>query len=395
MKYKPNRDLLEFAREHKTLSPSKLAEIVLNRRNERITPESVTMWFKRHPEVYDPLVKELVEGLPTEKEQVDASIFQNGSFQEIPSVKQWLLEMKSRDLSHDYIRQQLGVLRQACQGSFPNCNIDLVHEGKWCLKHPDRLVLQDAMEIIALLKDKGEDTYAMKRALKDFLTSKGIVIGKKIAVGKPKSYGKLAKLFVDRTILDDVLEWVESQNFEAYVVDDFMFKTGTRLTATLNALVDNINFEQHTVRVYDKARRSLYPMGKAWDKYIPLKLWQNLRELIGKRKAGKIFRNIKNHDLERLNREALKRFVPQLEPKIRMPNHFWRHMFFQHLLRTTDWNYAICAELGGSTVASLQESYGKPPEAVVRQWGLKYMPTLEASEEMSSIQTITRRGLRK
>jgi hypothetical protein len=43
----------------------------------------------------------------------------------------------------------------------------------------------------------------------------------------------------------------------------------------------------------------------------------------------------------------------------------------------------------------LQESYGKPPEAVVRQWGLKYMPTLEASEEMSSIQTITRRGLRK
>jgi hypothetical protein len=206
--------------------------------------------------------------------------------------------MKARDLSHHYIGQQLGVLRQACQGSFPNCNIDLVHEGKWCLKHPDRLVLQDAMGIIALLKDKGEDTYAMKRALKDFLTSKGIVIGKKIAVGKPKSYGKLAKLFVDRTILDDVLEWVKSQNFEAYVADDFMFKTGTRLTATLNALVDNINFEQHTIRVYDKARRSLYPEGKEWEKQVSQKLWQNIMTLLGDRRAGKIFQSIKNHDLE-------------------------------------------------------------------------------------------------
>jgi integrase len=381
MKYKASRDLPQFALEHKTISPSKLAEVILNRRNEKRTPESITMWFKKHREVYDALVKELVEGLPNSKEQVDSSVFMNGNFEEIPSIKEWLLEMKSRDLSHHYIRQQLGVLRQACQGSFPNCNIDLVHEGKWCLKHPDRLVLQDAMEIMALLKDKGEDTYAMKRALKDFLTSKGIVIGKKIAVGKPKSYGKLAKLFVDRTILDDVLERVESQNFEAYVADDFMFKTGTRLTATLNALADNINFEQHTIRVYDKARRSLYPEGKEWEKYIPQKLWQNIMTLLGGHRTGKVFQNIKNHDLEKLNREALKQFIPRLEPKIRMPNHFWRHMFFQHLLRATDWNYAVCAELGGSTIASLQESYGKAPEAVVREWGLKYMPSLETSEQ--------------
>jgi len=51
------------------------------------------------------------------------------------------------------------------------------------------------------------------------------------------------------------------------------------------------------------------------------------------------------------------------------------------MLRATDWNCAVCAELGGSTISSLQESYGKPPEAIVRQWGLKYVPTLETSEE--------------
>jgi integrase len=381
MKYKASRDLPQFATECKTLRPSKLAEIVLNRRNEKITPESVTMWFKRHRDVYDVLHKELVEGLPTEKEQVDASIFEKGSFEEIPSVKQWLLEMKARDLAHHSFMTQKASLKLICMGRFPKHHIDLVAEGKWSYKHPDRLTLQDAMEILAILKDRGIDTNIYKRALKDFLGSKGVVIGKKITVGTSKSKGKLSKLFVERPIINEMLEWIKSIDFEAYLCDDFMFKTGTRLTASLKALIENINFEQHTIRVYDKGRHSLYPEGKEWQKYIPLKLWQGLKKLIGKRKTGKIF-NIDRLELGSLNREALKRFVPELEPKIRMPNHFWRHMFFQHMLRVTDWNYGVCAELGGSTVASLQESYGKPPEAVVREWGLKYLPTLEASEMM-------------
>jgi integrase len=340
------------------------------------------MWFKDHPEIYQQLSKEIIEDLPTEKEQVDASIFQNGSFEELPSVKAWILEMKARDVTDHYVCCQVGSLKLLCMGKLPKLAIDLVAEGKWSLKHPDRLTLNDAMEIIAILKDKGIDTYPYKRALKDFLTSKGVVIGKKIAVGKSKSYGKLARLFVERATLNDVLMWIKEQNFEAYVGDDFMFKTGTRLTATLKAQIESIDFQQHTIRVYDKARHSLYPEGKEWEKQIPQKLWKNLMKLIGQRKSGKIFQTISHDDLDHLNREALKQFIPYLEPKIRMPNHFWRHMFFQHLLRVTDWNYAVCAELGGSTVASLQESYGKPPMEVVREWGLKYMPTLEASEMM-------------
>jgi len=288
--------------------------------------------------------------------------------------------MKARELSESYINAQIVNLRLVCMGKFPNHKIDLIKEKEWCLKHPDRLTLKEAMEINATLKDKGIDTCQYKRALKGFLTSKGFVVGKKIAVGKPKGYGKLSKLFVERPILNQMLAWVKQQNYEAYVSDDFMFKTGTRLTATLKALIENINIQQHTIRVYDKGRHSLYPEGKEWEKHIPQKLWNNLQKLIGNRKEGKIFQNLDDTSLSALNREALKLFVPHLEPKIRMPNHFWRHMFFQHMLRLTDWNYVVVAELGGSTPASVQESYGKPPEAIVRKWGLKYMPTLEASE---------------
>jgi integrase len=391
MNYKPNRELPQFARECKTLSPSKLAEIVLNRRNEKITPQAITMWFKRHAAIYQQLAKELVERLPTEKEKVDASIFERKQFEQLPSVKTWILEMNARELSRDTISSKIITLRQLCEGRFPMLKIDLVAEGKMSLKHPDRLSLQDALEIIMTLKMKDVDATYFKHVLKDFLLSKEVVVGKKIVVGRSKNYGKLAKLFVERSILNQMLSWIKSVNFEAYVVDDFMFKTGTRITATLKVLIENINFQEHTMRVYDKARHSLYPEGKEWEKYIPQKLWKNLMRLMGEWKSGKIFQNISHDDLEHLNREALKRFVPELEPKIHMPNHFWRHMCIQHLLRATDWNYAVVAELVGSTVASLQESYGKPPQEIVRQWGLKFMPTLEASEEMMPIQTIKRR----
>jgi hypothetical protein len=394
MKYKASRDLLEFARENKTLSPSRLANIVLNRRNKEITPEAVTHWFKRHPTIYEELRKEIIKGLPTEKEKVDDSIFERKQFAELLSIRAWILEMKARELKELTILQQVSDLRLVCRGIFPHQNINLVSEGKWCFKHPDRLNLQDALEIIAILKDKKIDSNRFKRALKDFLTSKDIVVGKKIVVGKLRSFGKLAKLYVERSILNQMLEWIKKQDFEAYVCHDFMFKTGTRKTATLKALIENVDFQQHTIKVYDKARNSLYPEGKEWEKYISSELWQNLKKLIGKRKVGRIF-SIDKQRLGNFNREALKRFLPDLEPKIRKPNHFWRHMFFQHMLRATDWNYALCSELGGSTVSSLQESYGKPPKEIVRQWGLKYMPTLETSEKITPIPIIREGRMRK
>lgn len=57
MKYKVGRDLPKFAKEYNTISPSELARIVSKERKKVITPESVTMWFKRHPEIYSQLAK--------------------------------------------------------------------------------------------------------------------------------------------------------------------------------------------------------------------------------------------------------------------------------------------------------------------------------------------------
>jgi hypothetical protein len=381
MNYKPSRDIPQFARESKTLSPSKIADHILNRRNVERTAESITMWFKDNAHVYEELKREIVQNLPREREKIDVSIFETCNFSQLPTIRTWILEMKSRELSDRYIPEQVGIVRNVCMGRFRKHGIDLVLEQKWAFKHPDRLTLDDAIELIPMLRERGIDTCHYKRGIKDFLISKGVIVGKKIAVGKSRSYGRLARLYVERSILNQMLSWIARNDFEAYVADDFMFKTGTRLSATLNALIENISCEGRTIFVYDKGRRSLYQHGKEWQKQIPSRLWTDIQQIIGKRKSGRIFQHLKVAYLGKLNRQALRMFVPHLEPKISMPNHFWRHMFFQHMLRATDWNYAVCAELGGSTISSLQESYGKPPQAIVREWGLKYMPTLETSEE--------------
>ena len=382
MKYKPERDLPDFAREHKTLSPSKLAEVVLNKRNKRVTSESVTMWFKRHPEVYEQLSKELVEGLPTEKEAVDASIFQNGQFEQIESIKNWIAEMGDRNIVN--VSANVSTIKRVCMGKFERFGLDLVASGEWCLKHPDRLSLDDAIEIIRILKAKGFDTASIRMPLRGFLLSKGIIVGKKISGAKGRGYGTFASLFVEMDVLNKMLRWLKERDYEAYVIDKFMFKTATRITATLKAMIklpngmQNIReFGDHAeITVFDKARRDIHPKGKKWTKYLDLELLKDLKTIIGDRKEGAIFTKT-NDELGDLNREALRLFAPELEPHIRMTNHFWRHMFAQHMLRATEWNYGVVAELGGWTVKALEESYGKPPQAVVQSWGLKFMPILK------------------
>jgi len=60
MAYKSKRDLPKLVRELKTLSPSELSTEILKRTNQERTPESIIMWFKRHPDVEEQLRKEII-----------------------------------------------------------------------------------------------------------------------------------------------------------------------------------------------------------------------------------------------------------------------------------------------------------------------------------------------
>lgn len=378
MKYKPNRDLPRFVRENKTFSPTKLREVILRERNKAVTPESISNWFRRHPQIEEELRKEVVsEELP--KEEVSETIFQNGTFEELASVKNWINEMKDRDLAQTYISRCVADLKRVCMAMFPLWNVDLVKEGLWAFRHPDRLSMDEVREIIRTLKDRGFDTASIRISLRGFLTSKGIAVGKKIIGGKPKGYGKYADLFVERYTLDKMLAWIYGLNHEAYVCDKFMFKTASRISATLNSSVRNlVDFGDHAeLKVFDKGRRSIYPEGKPWIKLLDSEFYIREFKPFIEGKSDLIFQ-ISKVEMAKINRTAIEKFCPWILEKYKdvMPNHFWRHMFAQHMLRLTGWNYAVVAYLGGWDVKSLQESYGKPPEEKVKEWGLMELPKL-------------------
>jgi len=376
--YKPKRDIPIAVRTLRTFSPSKIREWILNRFNESVTPESITMWFKRHPSEHDALQKEVLEE-EKPKEVILESIFKNGTFEQLESVNNWITEMKDRLVSEQRIKANVGALKRVCLGKFPKLNVDLVQEALWSYKHPDRLSIDEAREIVRILRDRGLETCNIRIPLRDFLLSKGIVVGKKISGAKSKGYGKFARLYVEKDILNKMLEWIKGLNFEAYVIDRFMFKTATRISATLNARIEDLTkFEDHAeIRVFDKARRSIHPKGKEWIKYIDPSLLAEINQIISDRKVGQIF-VLTESEMAKINRSALETFCPELLKEYGdiMPNHFWRHMFAQHILRATDWNYGLVGELGGWTPKALEESYGKPPQAIVKEWGLKYMPVL-------------------
>jgi len=381
-KYKPEKDLPAFAREYKTTSPAELAKIVLMKRNVERTPESITMWFKCHPDVLDDLNKELHSDLPTEKQAVEAHIFDNGAFEELPSIKKWKGVLHARELTPLYIQAKIGNLRNICRGTLHGH--DFVAEGKWNMRHPDRLVYSDMIEINALLKENGIDTYMYKRELKDFLENvQDIPVGKKITVGKPKSFGKYAKLKLDKPTIQKILLDIETVNYEAYAADLFMLKTATRVSACLNASIENISKDYSYVTIFDKGRLSKYPKGHPWDKRIDPELKAVLVKIIGERKNGRIF-NINKADLGTINHDTILKYAPELfaqYPDL-MPNHFWRHMFAQHMLDQTDWNYAVVAALGGWTEQALEESYGQPPDELVREWREKFQLDIQVAPQV-------------
>jgi len=171
-------------------------------------------------------------------------------------------------------------------------------------------------------------------------------------------------LFIDKETCYKILDHIKERNYEAYVANNFMWKTGTKYKATLEAKLENIYKikEEYFITVYEEKT-------KPWEKYIPSILIDEIKLLTNypDNKCGLLFPNIDEEINKKLMIEALETIFPQLLEKYPLLiEDFWRHMFAQHMLRTTEWNYEVVANLGGWDIKSLKESYGKPVEDNLR-----------------------------
>jgi hypothetical protein len=67
--YQAHKDILLIAQKYGTTSPSRIAELILKIKGETRTPESISMWFRRHPDDLASL-EALIAREPSEKERI-------------------------------------------------------------------------------------------------------------------------------------------------------------------------------------------------------------------------------------------------------------------------------------------------------------------------------------
>ena len=197
--------------------------------------------------------------------------------------------------------------------------------------------------------------------------------------GDMPKIGKWKHAVATKEEIKQILDYVKAREAGVYVADLFMYKTGTRSAATFSEvlatnfhIVEGVNIEAITDKGFHRKGR------KQWDKIIP----EDLKDLLMERwkENNNAFLGLEDKARD-LNKEAytaiLKPNSPELELAMMEPNHFWRHMFAQHMLRETNWNYDAVAFLGGwDGTDMLKKVYGAPPIEMLRKLGMKFIPML-------------------
>jgi hypothetical protein len=367
MKYDPSRDIPQAVRELKDLSNAKIVLWILNKRNVERTSQSITMWFKEHPSIYDELAKEIMQGAPTEKQAVDVGLFENGAFREIPSVKSWIRDLTNNNAKEGTITAFINTLKRVCKGEVQK---DVVIEG-WAWKHPDRLSLEDAKNFIFEVKKRKIRSREWRLVLRNFLTSKGSMVKSSDISGKlEEDAGKYNTLKIPREKREAVFEFLDARNHEAFLISEFGYETAARLTAALEADSQYFDHEDKAIWVFEKASKGK-PKKKV-KKWLTDKLYEEIKD-----RKGKIF-HIEAEELNGLLREAYAQIIPETNDVIPMPFHFWRHCFAQDMLRASHWNYALVASIGNWSVEALTKYYGSPNEKDVREFVKETLPKLEA-----------------
>lgn len=368
-KFRLRKILPKLILKEKTFSPKRLRDAILLQYNEETTRQNISNWFRRHPQ----LVKELKEKIG-EIDALHANIRYEMDYwitkdlkSSIPIIQEWIDVMIGRKVSEHSIRDRVMQIRKICMGQKgTDKNPELIMDWKI---HPLALTEEKALQFIAEYFRRGYDDHRVRLAVRNFLKYGKGKEPKKIS--GEKEFGKYGHLNAPKPKLQQILTWLTEKDPLIGKFCLFMYKTATRASASKNAKLSYLNEREKTIIVLDKGRKR---QKQKWTKYLDDELLYALKPLIEK---GALFETVNLDEARNLCREAYELFIPELAKEIPMPLHFWRHMFAQHMLRATNWNYAAVAQLGGWTdKKTLEDNYGKPPAEVVKQWGLDYVPMI-------------------
>lgn len=368
-KFRAVKEISKVVLKHKTFSPKEIRDIILHEYNVERTPESITMFFKRHPK--------LVEELQSKIGEVDA-VHDNIRYEmdywitkdfksSIPVIQEWIDTLIARKASETYIRQKVQAIRKICMGTKGfGKNAEVIKDWKI---HPLALTEEKAIEFIVEYRRRKYNTHAVRIAVRSFLKYGKGEEPKKIS--GEKTFGKYGHVYVPKPKIDQILRFLIERNQLIGTYCKGLYKTATRAEALRTAKLSHLNEREKTLTVWDKGKKG---SKIKWVKYLDDEMLHDLLPII---EDGKLFQDVDLAEARKLCREAYDKFIPELQAEIPMPLHFWRHMFAQHMLRATGWHYTLVAALGGwKDENTLKLNYGMPPQEAVKQWGLEYVPMI-------------------
>lgn len=382
-------ELLEAVRKYKTESPSELATY--------LEVERTTIWRRLqeipHEEI-EAIFKELVDYELKPNEMVWEV------FKELLEIKEYEMLLIRRQVSPEY---KDSLLR------------GIYHLAKYFKKRPKSFnaeFIDKLGETLALIRDKKiiinglRTEEQFRKTVRSWYIYHGIsgefLTAKDIGGELGKSYGKRAtdKITMEQRIrvmdcLKTVLinEGLEKEIPKWNSLVYFLFYTGTRITATLGALIENIRWSSEdlenvqtigTINVIDKGR---HRKGRIeWKKLIAgalkMRILENLRSRTptldgGMIQNGLLFDGLTIDKVRIIFRKA----YAMANIKVHQPAHIWRHTASQELLDATDWNYEIVASiLGWKDTKTLKECYGRMGESI-RERALKKAMGIPIQEE--------------
>jgi len=377
---------LEAVRRTKSLVLSDIASYL------GCSKQAVFYFQKKNPDVSEE-AKKIVE----ESDTVNfmANIVSKDVFRRLPIIMNWIDMQKARGVNERGIRQRLNAVYNVC---------------KYLRTSPENLSPEIVGKLVTEMREKllndedypsGISYYSIRKPLRSFFQLTRKMSGEYlssigITAEKSKGFGSSAteritkeqrarfplktkevieewkKSILNRDIDPEFLEW------ELVGVAQFMYYTGTRIGREKGrgALHIKLNDPQHKldkdgfwyIHLIDKGKRG----GIHWNK----PLYGDGKEKL-KRYLEKRF-DIPYEDLEnriptidsymfptlqqnmRFESKIMKEILLRCGVRTKYPNHIWRHTYAQDSLHATDWNYELCASIGGwKDTNTMKLSYGK------------------------------------
>jgi len=428
-KYDASRDLPLAVKVKKTMERKILAEYLSEEFKEKVTPGSIGTWFSRNKDVKEKLTAYLKEQLEIDTLIVTEEMLELTYFKEFDMVKKYRMG-KTGKVVRTGINGHVSKIRNFCLGIRPNIDpetgkqymtdkkkelkkfyksqgipeseikfgVDLKKHG-WRIRHPERITQKDMKEYEFLMEthypsldkeygsrvDMASTRMSVRNWLIFFKQPNDLISGK-----KSRTAGSLKYMTITKEQVQQIFDYLRESSrgftdpyYQAYVAIKFIYQTGTRITATLNAELKDMRLiegedamgnmvQLGNITVLDKGQ-------KTWQKKVTKELYYEIKNAAGKGATGidELFR-ITEDELRAISRECIKKFAPEIireHPLVKVV-HFWRHIMGQHMLEATNWNYGIVAAMGGWQVKSLEESYGAAGERKLIEFGAKYLPML-------------------